>query len=117
MKDFVKLFQFEGFESFVVEIRPEKEKGQKYCSIRYEPTFIFLTDGFEIRKYIGGCAEDLQKTLEQVKLFRKNVSWDWGIAPGPGIWEHHHEEHMIKWENWGKKEAYNHEGIILFDRH
>jgi hypothetical protein len=118
MKDYLKLFQFEGFESFVIDTSTSQgERTKKYYSVRYEPTFIFLTDGFEIKKYIGGSFEDLKKNLEQIKLFRKTVKWEYGVAPGPGIWEHHHEEHMNKWDNWAKKEAYSHEGTIQFDRH
>ena len=118
MKDYLKLFHFEAFESFVVDTSTrEGERTKKYYSIRYEPSFIFMTDGLEVRKVIGGSAQDLKASLDQIKEFRKNVDWQYGIAPGPDIWEHHHEEHIRKWEKFNKKEAYNHEGTIMFDRH
>lgn len=118
MKDYIEMFKHEGFQTFAVETwTREGERTKKYYSVRYEPTFLFLSDGFEIKKMIGGCAKDLKQQLEKVKLFRRNLMTEYGIDSTNIPWENYHDEHMKKWEDFNKQEAYNHEGTIMFERH
>lgn len=118
MKDYLQMFQFEGFETFAVETwTPEGERTKKYYSVRYEPTFLFLSDGFEIAKTITGCSKELKSSLERIKLMRKNLSQKYGVDSTNVIWENFHDEHMKKWHDFNEHEAYSHDGTILFERH
>ncbi|OMJ81964.1 hypothetical protein SteCoe_17448 [Stentor coeruleus] len=117
-KDYLDLFKHEGaFSSFIIETwTREGERTKKYYSIRYEPTFIFLSDGFEIKKVIGGSAKVLKNELERVKKFRASLKWSYNLESGPDIWENHHDEYMNKWKDFNEKEASNYDGTLFFDR-
>ena len=65
---------------------------------------------------IGGTLAELKSELDLVKQFRKKLTWDLGLAGGEDVWEHHHQEHMNRWNEFNEKEAWGGEGTIMFDR-
>ena len=117
-KDFLSLFLHEtAFTTFTIDTWTDQgERTKKYYSIRYEPTFLFLSDGFDIKRYIGGCPKALKESLELVKEFRKSINWGMGMNGSKSEWENYHDDHMKRWRTFNQEIADGGLGTILFDR-
>ena len=117
-KIFVKLMEHQPFESFIVtcDLGGYGERTQKYYCIKYQPTFLFLSDGLDIKRVIGSDVDELVKQISRVKKLRTAIDWDLGIQPGKDIWENYHDEHMLMWRDWDLQESWDGEGVIHLDR-
>ena len=62
---FLELGKLEPFESFVVEsdLGTVGERIKKYYAVKYEPTFILLSDGMEAKRVIGSDIEEVKHFL------------------------------------------------------
>lgn len=117
-KEYLNLFLHEdAFKTFIIDTwTGQGERTKKYYSVRYEPSFMFLSDGFELKVTIGGDIQKLKADFERVKEFRKKLSWSCGMTGGPDQWENHHDEHMKRWKNHNEQESYRGMGTIMLDR-
>jgi hypothetical protein len=116
-RDYLNLFVHENFQTFIVETwTGQGERTKKYYSVKYEPSFLFLSDGFELKNSIGGSIAVLKQDLERVKLFRKKIAWSFNLESGTEVWENHHDQYMKRWNEFSEREYWNYEGTLLFDK-
>jgi hypothetical protein len=61
-REFLKFIKFQPFESFVVDgsLGGTGERVKKYYDVVYEPSFMLLSDGMELKRVISGDIEDLK---------------------------------------------------------
>lgn len=117
-KGFVRMLEHEHFASFIVdcETGTSGEKTQKYYAVKYQPTFLFLSDGVDVKRVIGSDLKELEKQVKRVKLFRNKIQWALGVQPGKDIWENYHEQWLAEWRMFDEQDSWEGEGFILLDR-
>lgn len=110
--------EHDNFEAFIVncDVGTIGERTQKYYCVKYQPTFLFLSDGLDVKRVIGSDVEELKKQIARVKKLRTVIQWDLGINPGKEIWENYHDEYMMLWNEWEYQESWDGEGVIHLDR-
>mmetsp|Transcript_10733 Transcript_10733/g.16063 ORF Transcript_10733/g.16063 Transcript_10733/m.16063 type:complete len:174 (+) Transcript_10733:416-937(+) len=117
-KDFLKMIEHEPFATFVVnsDLGAQGEKVKRYYCVKYEPTFLFLSDGMEVLRVVGSDLEELTKQIKRIKEFRRKVSSKLNFEPGVDVWENFHDEYIQEWHEWSRQESWEGEGTIIFDR-
>lgn len=118
-KQFLDLVENSPFETFICDTNAQAagERSKKYYCIRHEPTFLFLSDGAEINRVIGGDIEEVKKQMGRVLTFRSTVNWgEMNIRPHNVKWEKYHDDFIEDWNNSTRQESEWGEGTICFSR-
>ena len=116
--DYYTALEHEPFVGFVVDGSHGTlgERTKKYYSVQYEPTFLLLCDGMEIKRLVGSDVASLKAEMSRVRLFRSNLNWDFNLSSKSDIWEDYHDEYMKEWRQWGEGETREWDGTLVFDR-
>lgn len=116
--EFLKATAGNPFETFIVDgtMGTIGERTKKYYCVRYEPTFLLLADGMEAKRIIGSDIQVVKQAIADVRLFRNNVSWDFGLDERSDLWEDFHDEYMKEWRQHRQQETVDHDGTVVFDR-
>mmetsp|Transcript_32052 Transcript_32052/g.55279 ORF Transcript_32052/g.55279 Transcript_32052/m.55279 type:complete len:174 (+) Transcript_32052:27-548(+) len=117
-QDFLRLMQLKPFESFVVDgtMGTLGERVKKYYCVRYEPSFLILSDGMELVNVIGSDFKEVEHEVERTLEFRSKLDWRAGISPGPRIWEEFHDEYVQDYYEHDLEQIRMTEGGIMYDR-
>lgn len=119
-KNFLALMQHNNsFESFIVDasIGTLGERTKKYYCVKYEPSFLILSDGMELARIIGSDIKELEHQVDRTLQFRSQVQWRAGVEPGADIWENFHDEYVQEYYEHDLLQIQLTEGGIMYDRH
>lgn len=116
--DLLEATLHQPYEVFIIpsDFGGQGERTKKYYCVKYEPTFIYLSDGMEIKRVIGGDIKEVETFAKKVRDMRAQIAWGAGIQPSKEIWEEFHYEFERMYRDFDEHEANAKGSSFTFDR-